>query len=117
MCQARDRDTKDRISRGNPGYHASLFAPIFDFSAIISKRKLEMGIGISTVMRPMPENSETEKRSRTPMDFSYNDVEMLNRFTSESGKILPRRITGLTPKQQRHIARQVKRARQLLLMK
>ncbi len=45
------------------------------------------------------------------------DAEILRRYTSESGKILPRRMTGLTPKQQRHVARQIKRARQLLLMK
>ena len=67
--------------------------------------------------RPMSENTENEKHSRTPMDLSFMDFEILRRYTSESGKILPRRITGLTPKQQRHIARQVKRARQLPSMK
>lgn len=65
----------------------------------------------------MSENTETEKHSRTPMDLRFMDVEILRRYTSESGKILPRRMTGLTPKQQRHVARQIKRARQLLLMK
>ena len=76
-----------------------------------------MGMGLGTFLRPMSESTETEKHSRTPMDLGFIDVELLRRYTSESGKILPRRITGLTPKQQRHVARQVKRARQLLLMK
>ena len=65
----------------------------------------------------MSENTATEKRSRTPLDLTFMDVELLQRFVTESGKIQPRRITGLTPKQQRHVARQIKRARQLLLMK
>jgi len=65
----------------------------------------------------MAENTTTEKRSLTPLDLTFMDVELLQRFVTESGKIQPRRITGLTPKQQRHIARQIKRARQLLLMK
>jgi len=69
------------------------------------------------LLRLMSENTATEKRSRTPLDLTFMDVELLQRFVTESGKIQPRRITGLTPKQQRHIARQIKRARQLLLMK
>ncbi len=69
------------------------------------------------LLRLMSENTATEKRSRTPLDLTFMDVELLQRFVTESGKIQPRRITGLTPKQQRHVARQIKRARQLLLMK
>lgn len=45
------------------------------------------------------------------------DVEGLQRFITDIGKILPRSVTGLTPKQQRHVTRQIKRARQLLLLK
>lgn len=41
----------------------------------------------------------------------YKDTERLGRFLTEKGKIMPRRITGLTAKQQRLLARAIKRAR------
>ncbi|NJK62900.1 MAG: 30S ribosomal protein S18 [Synechococcaceae cyanobacterium SM2_3_1] len=44
-----------------------------------------------------------------PID--YKDIEMLKKFVTERGKILPRRITGLTAKQQRELTIAIKRAR------
>lgn len=61
--------------------------------------------------------SETKSQSRTPLDFDFNDVEILSRYVTDTGKILPRRITGLTAHQQRHVTKAIKRARNLLLMK
>lgn len=49
-----------------------------------------------------------------PID--YKDVELLRKFITERGKILPRRITGLTSKQQKALTRSVKRARLLALL-
>ena len=49
-----------------------------------------------------------------PID--YKDVELLRKFITERGKILPRRITGLTAKQQRDLTTAVKRARQVALL-
>jgi small subunit ribosomal protein S18 len=49
-----------------------------------------------------------------PID--YKDIELLKKFTTERGKILPRRITGLTSKQQRDITEAVKRARIIALL-
>ncbi len=46
----------------------------------------------------------------------FKDVQLLKFFVSERGKILPRRITGVTAKQQRCVAQAVKRARQLGLL-
>ena len=46
----------------------------------------------------------------------YKDVRKLQRFLTERGKILPRRATGLTAKQQRQVARAIKRARQIALL-
>ncbi|MDM7323862.1 MAG: 30S ribosomal protein S18 [Thermus sp.] len=46
----------------------------------------------------------------------YRNVEVLKRFLSETGKILPRRRTGLTAKEQRILARTIKRARILGLL-
>lgn len=44
-----------------------------------------------------------------PID--YKDVDLLKKFITERGKILPRRLTGLTAKQQRDLTNAVKRAR------
>ncbi|MEB3827157.1 30S ribosomal protein S18 [Phormidium sp. CCY1219] len=49
-----------------------------------------------------------------PID--YKDVELLRKFITERGKILPRRITGLTSKQQRDLTKAIKRARILALL-
>ena len=39
------------------------------------------------------------------------DYELLRKFTSEQGKILPARLTGANPQQQRAVARAIRRAR------
>ena len=46
----------------------------------------------------------------------YRNVEVLKRFLSETGKILPRRRTGLSAKEQRILAKTIKRARILGLL-
>ena len=46
----------------------------------------------------------------------YKDTELLQRFINEQGKILPRRITGVSAKFQRQLTRAVKRARHLALV-
>lgn len=51
---------------------------------------------------------------KEPID--YKDVDLLRKFITERGKILPRRITGLTAKQQRRLTVAVKRARVLALL-
>jgi small subunit ribosomal protein S18 len=48
--------------------------------------------------------------------IDYKDPKLLRSFLSETGKILPRRITGNTARQQREIAVAVKRARHLALL-
>lgn len=46
----------------------------------------------------------------------YKDPKLLRSFLSETGKILPRRITGNTAKQQRQVSVAIKRARHLALL-
>ncbi|MBC7809565.1 MAG: 30S ribosomal protein S18 [Burkholderiales bacterium] len=48
--------------------------------------------------------------------FDYKDVDALRRFTTESGKIKPRRQTGNCSRCQRELAREIKRARHLALL-
>ena len=51
---------------------------------------------------------------KTPIN--YKDAEMLRRYTTERGKILPRRITGTCAKHQRRLALEIKRARAICLL-
>ena len=43
--------------------------------------------------------------------ITFMDPEFLSRFTSETGKILPRRTTGVSAKIHRKVTREIKRAR------
>jgi small subunit ribosomal protein S18 len=51
---------------------------------------------------------------KDPID--YKDVELLRKYITERGKILPRRITGLTSKQQKALTTAIKRARLVALL-
>lgn len=48
--------------------------------------------------------------------IDYKDVELLKRFISANGKIIPRRVTGTRAKYQRMLATAIKRARQMALL-
>ena len=65
----------------------------------------------------MSNTKKTLNRSRNPMDFTFNDVEPLSRFVTETGKILPRKETGLSAKHQRRVTNRIKQARNMLTMK
>ena len=81
-----------------------------------------------------PQNSERPQRSRRPqggprrrrkVDYiaanhiefiDYKNTELLERFISERGKILPRRVTGTSAKNQRKVTTAIKRARIMALL-
>ena len=48
--------------------------------------------------------------------IEYKDIELLRTFTTERGKIIPRRISGNCAKHQRQITSAIKRARNIALM-
>lgn len=50
------------------------------------------------------------------VNIDYKDVDLLRRFISERGKILPRRVTGTTAKYQRKLTTSIKRARTMALL-
>ena len=60
------------------------------------------------------------KVSRLTIDrveyIDYKDVSMLKHYVTERGKIIPRRITGTTARQQRMLTRAIKLARQIALL-
>lgn len=50
------------------------------------------------------------------VEIDYKDLETLKAFVSETGKIVPSRITGTKARYQRQLARAIKRARFLSLL-
>ena len=55
-----------------------------------------------------------KNKSNETIDFqqlTYKDVKILSGFLSNQGKILPRRITGLSSKEQKKVTKLIKTAR------
>ena len=48
--------------------------------------------------------------------IDFKDVKLLQKFTSEQGKIIPKRITGTSSKYQRQLSLAIKRARHMALL-
>lgn len=48
--------------------------------------------------------------------IDFKDVKLLQAFVAENGKIVPRRLTGVTAYQQRKLAEAIKRARSVALL-
>ncbi len=65
-------------------------------------------------------NKRGQKKKPNPIKgqkvVDYLDPKFLQRFTNDQGKILPRRITGVSAFQQREIAKAIKYARHLALI-
>ena len=61
-------------------------------------------------------------RPKPKVDFTldqlhHQNVELLQRFVTHQGRMLPRKYTGLPAHYQRRMSKVIKRARQMLLMK
>ena len=56
------------------------------------------------------------QRERVPDYIDWKDTDYLKRFVPERGKIMPRRISGISAKDQRRIAKAIKRARAMALL-
>lgn len=65
-------------------------------------------------------NKRQVRKKQNPLRKSriidYLNPKFLSRFTNDQGKVLPRRITGVSAYQQRKIARAIKYARHLALV-
>ena len=65
---------------------------------------------------------QQQARPKSKIDFTlealdFKNVNLLKQFVTEQGRILPRKYTGLPAHYQRRLARAIKRARQMLLMR
>jgi len=67
--------------------------------------------------RPRP-----KKKKRCPFtaagvkEIDYKDVDTLRKFITDRGKILPRRITGVSARHQKLLSNAIKRARMVALL-
>ncbi len=62
---------------------------------------------------------KARRRPRLGVDVAYidyKDVALLRTFISDRGKIRSRRVTGITPQQQRMVSRAIKNAREMALL-
>lgn len=67
-------------------------------------------------------DSRGKRRKRCPFtaagihEIDYKDIDTLTKFITERGKILPRRITGVSAYHQKHLAKAIKQARYMALL-
>lgn len=67
-------------------------------------------------------DARSKKRKRCPFtaagvrEIDYKDIDTLVQFITERGKILPRRITGVSAYHQRKLTSAIKRARHVALL-
>jgi small subunit ribosomal protein S18 len=63
----------------------------------------------------MSSEENTPAKSRNPENYTFLDKEALAKYTTDTGKILLRKYTGLTPMQQRKISKLIKKSRHMQL--
>lgn len=67
----------------------------------------------------MVRNIRRKKLSRSGeagSEIDYKDLDLLQEYITETGKIVPSRITGVSAKQQRELCTAIKRARMIALL-
>ncbi|MDL9938265.1 30S ribosomal protein S18 [Gordonia sp. ABSL1-1] len=64
--------------------------------------------------------AEPVRRKRHPIaddhPIDYKDIALLRQFLTDRGKIRSRRVTGLSPQQQRQVATAIRNAREMALL-
>ncbi|HET6286519.1 MAG TPA: 30S ribosomal protein S18 [Amycolatopsis sp.] len=55
-------------------------------------------------------------RANKITEVDWKDADLLRKFVSDRGKIRARRVTGLTPRQQKQVATAIKNAREMALL-
>ena len=70
-----------------------------------------------TVSPPFPDMSTTETKQQTlkPEEIPFTSPQLMSRFITDTGKILPRKYTGFSAKHQRAVTKTIKHSRNMLL--
>ncbi|MBL6903029.1 MAG: 30S ribosomal protein S18 [SAR86 cluster bacterium] len=56
------------------------------------------------------------KKFQLPNNFDYKNIDVLKQFITETGKIVPARVTGISASNQRKVTKSIKIARFLALL-
>ena len=76
----------------------------------------QLKITKEAVRRPFQKKRKSCPFSGSKSKIDYKDIRLLSRYITEKGKIIPSRITGVSRKKQKELARAIKRARFLSLI-
>ena len=77
-----------------------------------------VGAGVDQeFIEKMPRRFQRRRPRQVVPDYvDWKDVDYLKQYVPERGKIMPRRISGISAKDQRRIAKAIKRARAMALL-
>ena len=76
----------------------------------------QLRITKEAVRRPFQKKRKSCPFSGSKSKIDYKDIKTLTKFVSERGKIIPSRISAVSAKKQRELAKAIKRARYIGLM-
>ncbi len=79
--------------------------------------RVDMAGADSTFSPPFQAMSttETKQQTPTPAEIPFTTPEVMRSFVTDTGKILPRKYTGLSAKHQRAVTKTIKHSRNMLL--
>lgn len=79
--------------------------------------RVDTGAGRFTVFPSFSSMSTTEQKQQTPTpaEIPFTQPQAMIRYVTDTGKILPRKYTGLSAKHQRAVTRTLKHSRNMLL--
>ena len=60
-------------------------------------------------------STETKQQTLKPEEIPMTQPQLMSRYITDTGKILPRKYTGLSAKQQRAVTKTLKQSRNMLL--
>ena len=76
----------------------------------------DLGVGEDVIGDRPRRYQRRRPRQVVPEYVDWKDVDYLKQFIPERGKIMPRRISGISAKDQRRVAAAIKRARSMALL-
>ena len=65
---------------------------------------------------PIMSTTETKQQTLTPQQIPTTQPQLMSRYITDTGKILPRKYTHLSAKEQRSVTSKIKQSRNMLTM-
>lgn len=100
-----------RTSLSALSIHCTGRAPLNEIAPLTSTTP----IGFLKAFFSFMSTPEQTQRSLTPPEFPFTAPQLMIRYVTDTGKILPRKYTGLSAKHQRSVTKTIKHSRNMLL--